>query len=69
MSHALWVWEMLGTDDVVLDRPLSPTFTNRFDAEAWLGEHWRELAAAHVRSVRLLHRGAPVAAAVALRTG
>lgn len=67
MSRPVWTWQMLGAGDVELDRPLSPTFTNRFDAEAWLGEHWRTLAADGVTSARLLHRGEPVAAAIPLR--
>lgn len=69
MNRPMWVWEMLGPDDAVLDRPLSPTFTNRFDAEAWLGEHWRELAAEGVVAARLQHQGSPIAPAVPLSKG
>jgi hypothetical protein len=67
MSRAAWAWELRGAAGEVLDRPVSPTFTSRFDAEAWLGEHWRDLAAQSVADARLLHLGAQVAAPVALR--
>lgn len=67
MSGPQWTWELLATDERVLDRPVSPAFTSRFDAEAWLGEHWRSLAAEGVGSARLLQQGAAVAPAVPLR--
>ncbi|MDO8120356.1 hypothetical protein Q6346_03395 [Isoptericola sp. b490] len=44
MSRAQWRWEFVGARGRALDRPVSPVFTNRFDAEQWLGEHWRSLA-------------------------
>lgn len=67
MSRAAWAWELLSADGEVLDRPVSPTFTSRFDAEAWLGESWRDLAEQAVADARLLHLGSAVAAPVALR--
>ncbi|HEY0216081.1 MAG TPA: hypothetical protein VGC57_06800 [Cellulomonas sp.] len=38
-----WEWELAGPDGGVLDRPLSPAFTTRYDAEEWLGAQWRTL--------------------------
>jgi hypothetical protein len=38
--------------EVELALPLE-TATNQSDAESWLGENWRELAAAGVQTVRL----------------
>lgn len=69
MTGPQWGWEFLDADDAVLDRPVSPAFTSRFDAEAWVGEHWRELAAAGVAAARLLHQGAAFDAPVPLRKG
>ncbi|MDT0164303.1 hypothetical protein Q9R32_01885 [Actinotalea sp. AC32] len=68
MSGPQWTWELLAADDRVLDRPVSPAFSSRFDAEAWIGEHWRAMAADGVAAARLLHHGAPVAPALPLRT-
>lgn len=68
VNRALWSWELLGADDGVLDRPVSPVFTSRFDAESWLGETWRTLAREGVASVRLLLRGAEIAPPLPLRS-
>lgn len=35
-------------------------FAGRAEAEEFLGENWRTLAASGIRSVRLLHAGEPV---------
>nr|WP_297422181.1 hypothetical protein [uncultured Actinotalea sp.] len=69
MSGPQWTWQFLATDEAALDRPVSPAFTSRFDAEAWLGEHWRSLAADGVGAARLLHQGGAVAPPVPLRKG
>jgi hypothetical protein len=61
-----WEWQLDGPDGVVLDRPVSPVFTSQFDAESWLGEHWRSLAAAGVEAARLLNDGRQAAATVPL---
>jgi len=53
-----WEWRFDGTDGSALDRPVSPVFTTQYDAEQWLGEHWRTLAAQGVQAVGLLHEGA-----------
>ena len=58
MIRPQWVWEMIDPAGASLTAPVSPVFTNRFDAEQWLGEHWRTLAAQGVQAVGLLHEGA-----------
>ncbi len=63
-----WQWQLLGEGGTELDRPSSPVFTARFDAESWLGVHWRGLSAQGVRMARLLHEGEPVPPDVPLRT-
>lgn len=67
MSRAQWRWEFLDRGDRVRDRPVSPVFTSRFDAEQWLGEHWRQLAAEHLAQARLLGGDEPVGPPVLLR--
>jgi hypothetical protein len=62
-----WAWELLDGADQVLDRPLGPTFSNRFDAESWLGESWRQLAEQGAVAARLSHNGLAVAAPIPLR--
>lgn len=69
MTPAQWTWQMLGADGTVLDRPLSPVFTNRFDAEAWLGEQWQRLASERVAEALLLDGERGVGRPVALRRG
>jgi len=61
-----WVWQLEDADGTTLARPVSPVFTTQFDAETWLGEHWRALAADGVRDARLLHDGHQAAATVPL---
>ncbi|MCL2454274.1 MAG: hypothetical protein FWD18_03065 [Micrococcales bacterium] len=60
-----WEWALLGVDGEPAER-VGPAFTARFDAEQWIGEHWRDLAAQGVRQARLLHEGAPVGASLDL---
>ncbi|MBC7291915.1 MAG: hypothetical protein H5T83_11365 [Actinotalea sp.] len=69
MSGPQWTWQFLAADERELDRPVSPAFTSRFDAEAWIGEHWRSVAADGVAAARLLHHGAAVAPPLPLRRG
>ena len=52
-----WEWRFDGADTEPLSSPVSPVFTTQYDAEQWLGEHWRTLAAQSVHAVRLLHEG------------
>lgn len=49
-----WTWELSGGAGRPLDRPVSPEFGSRFDAEAWLGESWRALSGQGVTTARLL---------------
>jgi hypothetical protein len=67
MIRPQWVWELDDADGRVLESPVSPLFANQFDAEQWLGEHWRDLAAQDVAVARLLHEGVPASAPVPLR--
>jgi len=53
-----WEWRFDGADGEPMNAPVSPVFTTQYDAEQWLGEHWRTLAAQGVHAVRLLHEGA-----------
>ena len=62
-----WEWRFDGADGSVLDRPVSPVFTTQYDAEQWLGETWRTLAAEGAAVARLLHDGAQATAPVELR--
>ena len=68
MIRPQWVWTMLGPAGEVLASPVSPVFTTRYDAEQWLGETWRSLAADGVHSAHLLHDGLQAAPAVRLST-
>lgn len=49
-----WTWRLEAEDGSVLDTVASPAQANQSDAESWLGEQWRELAAAGVARVTLL---------------
>lgn len=55
-----WAWEYTGADGQVLDRPLSPVFPSRFDAEEWFGLQWRALREQGVRTARLRNDGTVV---------
>lgn len=58
--HPHWAWELAGASGEVLDRPLSPVFGTRYDAEEWLGAHWRTLRDQGAASVVLRNDGAAV---------
>lgn len=55
-----WEWTLHDDTGVSLPEPVTPVFTTQFDAEQWLGEHWRSLAEAGVTSSQLHHEGEPV---------
>ncbi|MGN8245335.1 hypothetical protein ACTHAM_002454 [Cellulomonas soli] len=55
-----WEWRLEDGGGQPVLRPVSPVFTNQFDAEQWLGEQWRVLASQGVRTATLLHEGAQV---------
>lgn len=61
-----WRWRLLTGDGQEVGRPTSPVFLARFDAEQWVGEHWRGLAAQGVRTVVLEHDGDDVSAPLPL---
>lgn len=63
-----WLWEFRDPTGAVRPEPASPVFTNQYDAEQWLGQTWRELAAAGVDSAVVLHAGTPAAPPVRLST-
>lgn len=52
-----WEWTLHDDDGARLLEPVTPVFTSRFDAEQWLGEHWRSLAQDEVSSAQLHHDG------------
>lgn len=55
-----WSWEMTAASGVVLDRPVSPVFAARVDAEEWLGMQWRVLRDQGVHAVVLRFDGTTV---------
>lgn len=61
-------WEWLLHDDAGhrLPEPVTPVFTNQFDAEQWLGEHWRSLAEAGAATAQVLNDGREAAPPVTL---
>jgi hypothetical protein len=62
-----WEWVLDDAQGRPVTAVVSPVFTTQFDAEQWLGERWRELAAAGAASARLLHDGTQATPAVELR--
>lgn len=66
MTTHQWAWTFQDADGQQLDVPVSPVFTNQFDAEQWLGQGWRELAGTGIAAAVLLHEGRPAAPAVRL---
>jgi len=68
MIEPLWTWRLRADDGSPAPDVSSPAFSTRFDAEHWLGAHWRDLAAQGVGSARLRHEGADVGAPLPLAT-
>lgn len=52
-----WVWRLEGADGAPSQALPSPTHPSQSDAESWLGESWRELAAAGIAQVSLFEDG------------
>ncbi|TDC71516.1 hypothetical protein E1193_28905 [Micromonospora sp. KC606] len=48
-----WSWRYEGADGTALDGPVE-SFGSQADAESWIGQTWRELAASGVTSVALV---------------
>jgi len=61
-----WEWRLDSASVEPASDSTSPVFTTRYDAEQWIGEHWRSLAGQGVVAATLLHHGEPVAAALPL---
>ena len=60
-----WTWRYLDADGSDLEIETGPAgveaeFPTQADAESWLGENWRELAAAGIAAVTLLDHGREV---------
>ncbi|MEW2441613.1 hypothetical protein [Micromonospora marina] len=48
-----WSWRYEGENGDAVDGP-AESFTSQADAESWIGQTWRELAASGVTSVALV---------------
>lgn len=55
-----WTWRLEAADGSELDSSPSPVHANQSDAETWLGEQWRSLAASGIAQVTLLDGGSVV---------
>lgn len=55
-----WSWRLESADGTELDVVPSPPHGSQSDAESWLGEQWRALAAAGVAQVTLLDGGTEI---------
>lgn len=64
-----WQWRLVAADGSDVERPGSPVFLARFEAEQWLGEHWRALAGQGVRRAVLQNDGTELSPAVELPAG
>jgi len=63
----LWQWVVHDSQGRVLAGPAAPAFSSRFDAEVWLGERWRTLAAGGAAQAQLCHAGQAVGSPVPLQ--
>lgn len=61
-----WTWQLLDGSGRRHDAAV-PTMPSRFDAELWLGEQWRALAADGAVRAFLVRNGEPGGRAVELR--
>ncbi|GAA1866844.1 hypothetical protein [Myceligenerans crystallogenes] len=61
-----WEWLLHDDEGRRLPEPVTPVFTNQFDAEQWLGEHWRDLAEAGAATAQVLNDGRAAAPEVIL---
>ncbi len=57
MITQAWLWHFEKADGTTVTDPVSPAFTNQFDAEYWLGAHWRNLVRDHIGNAKLMHAG------------
>ncbi len=61
MITQAWVWQFEKSDRTAVAEPVSPAFTTQFDAETWLGTHWRNLVLDQIASAKLMHGGVQAA--------
>ena len=64
-----WVWRLEGADGTPSQALPSPTHPSQSDAESWLGETWRDLAAAGIAQVTLFADGTLVYGPMPLTEG
>jgi hypothetical protein len=66
---AQWTWTYLDADatEMTGEALVSTGFPSQGEAESWLGEQWRELGAAGVDAVTLVHEGEVVYGPMSLR--
>lgn len=62
----VWTWQFVDASGIPVSET-APDATTRFDAEAWLGEHWRAIAGRGAARGVLLRAGEPVGPGVELR--
>lgn len=55
-----WTWRMETADGTARTDLAAPSHQNQSDAESWLGEQWRDLAAKGIARVSLLEDGVEV---------
>lgn len=66
MIRPRWEWSLENEAGEVLEASLSPVFTTQYDAEQWLGEHWRGLAGSGASRAKLVNDGRQVTPTVEL---
>jgi len=67
MNPGQWSWRYADADGGAVPDPVgAEPFASRGDAESWLGENWRSLAAAGVRSAQLMSSATAVGRLIAL---
>lgn len=62
----LWTWQFVDASGIAVGET-APDASTRFDAEAWLGEHWRAIARRGAARGVLLRAGEPFGPGVDLR--
>lgn len=66
---AAWTWEYFDAEGRPMagEQLVTAAFPSQSEAESWLGESWRELAAVGVDAVTLFEEGAEVYGPMSLR--
>ncbi len=57
MITQAWEWSFEKSGGTTVTEPVSPAFTTQFDAENWLGAHWRNLVRDQIVNAKLMHGG------------